>query len=157
MIVVGFTGTRKGMTHEQCEAVAFLLDATGPFTGALHGDCVGADAQFHELVADRGMRIFLHPGPDGPWRAHCTRGLPFVAPEQPFTKRNQTIVGGCHVLVAVSGTAHEPRPGRGQGTWSTVRYARRIGRAVYIVWPDGSFTFEANRRPATGSALTLGV
>jgi hypothetical protein len=33
-------------------------------------------------------------------------------------------------------------------TWSTVRYARRIGRSIYMVLPDGAVTASPSSSPA---------
>jgi len=46
---VGFTGTSQGMTRPQQEAVAALLLDPVP-NEAHHGNCVGADAEFHAAL-----------------------------------------------------------------------------------------------------------
>ena len=45
-MIIGFTGSRKGMTGEQAAVVMRLLLSA---TEGHHGDCVGADEQFHEM------------------------------------------------------------------------------------------------------------
>jgi hypothetical protein len=52
---VGFTGTRKGMTPQQRVAFAELVITLRP-TQAHHGDCVGADAEFHH-----GCKALVNP------------------------------------------------------------------------------------------------
>jgi hypothetical protein len=62
MIAIGFTGTRYGMTPDQRSAIARLIAETAgpePFF-AHHGDCIGADAEFHELcLAHPGAKIMI--------------------------------------------------------------------------------------------------
>ena len=69
---LGFTGTRNGMTSAQRQVVERMLENGGVFT-AHHGDCVGADADFHELVrADAdGNVIVVHPPLNDSDRAWC--------------------------------------------------------------------------------------
>jgi len=44
-------------------------------------------------------------------------------------------VNECDVLIAAPGEFVERK--RGSGTWGTVRYARKLGRPLVIIWPDG--------------------
>lgn len=53
----------------------------------------------------------------------------------PYLQRNKVIVDRCGVLVAAPGEAQEQLR---SGTWSTIRYARRVGRPVIMVLPDGT-------------------
>ncbi|HMG12582.1 MAG TPA: hypothetical protein VK571_05385 [Gemmatimonadaceae bacterium] len=63
---IGFTGTRFGMTDNQHSEVAFLLAMLGGFDILItshHGDCIGSDAEFHELARRCGALVEVHPGP----------------------------------------------------------------------------------------------
>jgi hypothetical protein len=55
---IGFTGTRHGMTPAQRHAVSQLIAelAAGAAFTAHHGDCVGADAEFHDLCRSTASR-----------------------------------------------------------------------------------------------------
>lgn len=54
---------------------------------------------------------------------------------RPPLERNRDVVDASDVLLACpGGMAEEQR----SGTWATIRYARKAGKPVVIVWPDGT-------------------
>ena len=69
---LGFTGTRRGMTDAQKERITALLLLFHP-RQAHHGDCIGADKQFHELVQQvlPATEIIVHPPDNERLRAYC--------------------------------------------------------------------------------------
>lgn len=134
MIRVGFTGTRVGMTPAQQRRVAELLMAFAP-SEAHHGDCVGADAVFHALCLEQGVDVVVHPPSNPKLRAHCKGGR--TRPARDYISRNRLIVQATTVLIACPKEQVEPKPGRGQGTWSTIRYARQMDKTTIVVMPDG--------------------
>jgi len=69
---VGFTGTKNGATDAQQDALHKLLLTLAP-SEAHHGDCVGADTQFHEaaLSLEARSKIHIHPPSDPKARAYC--------------------------------------------------------------------------------------
>lgn len=137
---VGFTGTRRGMTDRQAGTIARVLLTASE---AHHGDCLGADAEFHELAVAGGVETHVHPPEDPKLRAWCQGDL--IYDVKPYLERNKDIVDACEVLVAAPKEAREPRVKRGSGTWQAIGYARRTGRRTLIVWPDGtSFLGEAS-------------
>lgn len=130
--VAGFTGTREGMTNAQKDKVTqILLDWN--VIEAHHGDCVGADADFDKLARQHGAVVIVHPPEDSRLRAYCTTAI--VYPEKPYLSRNRDIVVCSDLLIATPKDATEQIKG---GTWYTVRYARKHGSTVIVVWPDGS-------------------
>lgn len=132
---VGFTGTRHGMTREQKQSARNLL-ASFQASQVHHGDCVGADREFHALAVSLGVYTVAHPPIDRSRRAFSLTDE--TKPVKDYLVRNRNIVRETNVLVACPQEDREPSPGRGQGTWSTVRYARDIlGREVHIIWPSG--------------------
>lgn len=142
---LGFTGTQNGMTRIQAIAVFDEIDALWP-DEVDHGLCVGADAEFHELV--RGLsptvQIVGHPPVNGSKMARCDCDRMWAP--KPYLFRNHDIVDASDRLLAAPKGAEEQR----SGTWSTVRYARKRGKPITIVWPDGSITREnmPDRLPA---------
>ncbi len=130
---LGFTGTQQGMTEDQMTAVMRALQLLKP-THAHHGDCIGADAEFHGLV--RGYvptcRIIGHPPTKQDKRAFCD--FDEVRPEAPYLTRNKHIVNECELLLATPDGFVEKRR---SGTWSTIRYADGR-RQRMVIKPDGS-------------------
>lgn len=135
-VIVGFTGTRRGMTVEQQTSVYDLLVMYSP-REAHHGDCVGADAQFHEIARARDIDVVLHPPLDPKFRAWC-RGAARVETELPYQRRNRKIMLASSLIVGAPNEAIEPAPARGQGTWTVIRRSRKAGKRVIVVWPDGT-------------------
>lgn len=133
---VGFTGTRHGMTHGQKRVIEELLREWQP--QEVHsGDCLGADSRFHFMAYDIHVNSIGHPPDDHKHRAFCKYCYEWRP--KPYLLRNQDIVYCCDVLLACPhGMAEEQR----SGTWATVRYARKAGKPVIIVWPDGTATKE---------------
>lgn len=135
---VGFTGTQQGMTAKQRSTVKYLIAELQPVE-AHHGDCTGADEEFHQLV--RGFTdtvwVVLHPGCDrkgeSPARAHCDGDE--TLPTRFYLTRNEEIVKAVGTMIATPAQATETIR---SGTWTTVRRARKHNRELYVVLPDGS-------------------
>jgi hypothetical protein len=130
-MIVGFTGTRLGTTYEQAVWLQERLMTLGT-TELHHGDCVGADDMVHDLARWLGVRIVIHPPDDDHYRAFCEaiEGDEVLDPK-PYLDRNHDIVDVCDVLLALPDGPERLR----SGTWSTVRYARRIGKRVEVREP----------------------
>jgi hypothetical protein len=132
---VGFTGNRDGMTEEQVITVKHLLSIRP--VELHHGDCVGCDADAHAIAIDLGIPVVGHP-PDLP-------GLRMFLhyaeerEEKPYLERNHDIVNETDILIACPKQAEEVMR---SGTWATVRYARKVGKAILIVYPSGKMFFE---------------
>lgn len=129
---IGFSGTRKGMTPQQRETVEELLDGER-VDEVHHGDCVGADANFHDMCCGR-YPIVIHPPSEVKLRAFCKDAE--VRPSKGYLARNRDIVDETDELIAT------PRAGSEEwqtgGTWYTVNYARQRGKPVTVVYADGS-------------------
>jgi hypothetical protein len=136
MIHIGFTGTQTGMTSQQKDSLAFLLEeiqkewktrASAQFFH--HGDCIGADAEAHEIAGRSGFRIIIHPPSNPQKRAWCSsdedrrRVLPYL-------DRNRAIVDESILLIAAPKENQEILR---SGTWSTVRWARKCSRTVQVL------------------------
>ena len=130
-MIVGFTGTRNGMTQRQKAAVRKILRRAEL---AHHGDCVGADEEFHQLCIEADVPVVIHPPNNDRLRARC-QGAIRVARKKDYIARNHDIVDECELLIGAPKEASEPLPARGQGTWSTIRYGRNNGVEVKVVWP----------------------
>jgi hypothetical protein len=139
---VGFTGTKNGMTDEQAKTVMEILMSEKPTT-VVHGDCIGADADFDELVAGfkaQGVKVSIEirPGTNengaSPLRAYTANANTVHAPK-PYMKRNADIVRQCDLLIACPKEDYEKQR---SGTWATVRRAWAANKPVYLVLPKGS-------------------
>jgi hypothetical protein len=137
---IGFTGTREGMTIHQkrsLEIVMLMIKKTsGQVLSAVqfhHGDCVGADAEAHEIAMKMQMAITIHP-PDVPSaRAFCTGAHETIA--KPYLERNRDIVDCCDILVVCPKTHKEELR---SGTWATWRYAKANRTRNVLIRPDGT-------------------
>lgn len=133
---LGFTGTQEGMTIPQYQRVHMIVVNLKP-SHAHHGDCIGADAQFHDICRMCGVYVIGHPGMDefkrSPKRANCQ--VDEVRPTYPYLLRNTYIVDAVDQMIgAPKGYEEELQ----SGTWSTIRKAKKKELTVYIVYPDGS-------------------
>lgn len=128
------------MTDAQKKAVSLLMQSQGDvYEGGRwqfhHGCCTGADEDAHHIARDLGAFIVGHPGPYSEYSSKVKCGANFAS--EPYFKRNRIIVQDCDVLIATPRLMVEEPKG---GTWYTIRYARKVGKYVYVVWPDGSVT-----------------
>ncbi len=126
----GLTATRHGMSREQRDALCnFLSGGTGNFH---HGVCVGGDEDGHNIARDLGYWIIGHPPSDPKLRAQvqCDEWRT----ERPYLIRNRDIVDETIALIAAPSEPEEQPRG---GTWSTYRYAKRIGRPTILILPNG--------------------
>lgn len=143
---IGFTGTRKGLTDFQAMRLATLLDELGQDAVEVHhGDCVGADAEFHEVADNHCFDITIHPPDDDSRRAFCTSSE--VREPKPYLKRNRDIVDETTILIACPWSTAESQR---SGTWSTIRYARQKildgkEQLTYIISPSGEVRIEGRR------------
>lgn len=135
--VVGFTGTGDGMTEDQKDAVlGILMDLKVEGAREIHlGDCVGADTEAHEMARLVGYQLVGHPPDNGKSRSFLVYDVEMEP--IPYLARNRAIVAAADILVATpNGFTERLR----SGTWATVRYARKAGVPVTIVYPDGTRT-----------------
>jgi len=132
-MIVGFSGTRKGMTQLQRDTLLVVLRRLR-LTAGRHGDCVGADKQCHAIMRELGAKMYGHPGPDGPLRAHCD--FDECAEPRDYLRRDHDIVNLSECLIAAPGQREEQQR---SGTWTTVRYAKQAGRLLIMLWPDGGY------------------
>lgn len=133
---LGFTGTRKGVTLEQRKAVAELIASLKP-KEFHHGDCVGSDEEVHALIREHAVdcKVVIHPPLIDAARAYCEGDE--VRPSKAYLSRNRDIVNATDALAATPG---EPYEVLRSGTWSTVRFAAKVGKRVHLVLPGGGIT-----------------
>lgn len=130
--VVGFTGTQMGMSKRQKTRVRELLRSLSP-SKIIHGDCIGADAQTHDMAEDLGIDIAIKPCTIRNKRAFKSANS-VAKPEDPL-ERNKKIVEESDLVIACP---KELKSTLRSGTWSTIRHAKKTEIPVWIIYPDGS-------------------
>ena len=55
--------------------------------------------------------------------------------ERPYLDRNKDMVRETAWLIAAPA---EPEEQLRSGTWSTIRFARKLGKPVFLIFPDGT-------------------
>lgn len=135
-MIVGFTGTRYGMTEKQRFAVSEWLDEHRP--SEIHvGDCKGADSEFLDAAllcnSNNPPRTHGHPCDIRKWRAF--RRYDSLYPVRSPSERNQDIVNASERLLVAPKSV---TPERHSGTWQTTRMMLDAFKPITIIYPDGS-------------------
>ena len=136
---IGFTGTQKGMTLNQVRVVTNIVEQSN-IDYAHHGDCIGADEQFHLILfnckkySNPDLKVVIHPPEKSVKRAFCA-GAYQVRPKKEYLARNLDIIKETEMLIA---TPKEFQNVLRSGTWSTIRKAIKAKKHVVIIFPDGS-------------------
>lgn len=153
MIVYGFTGTQIGWSAKQYDAFQdriWDISSVAPEDFCLHhGDCIGSDANAHEVVFEMGWNIVVHPPTVEDKRAfvhrtkfwddeRCTLLDPF-----PYLDRNKHIVSAA--TAELLATPQDKQERLRSGTWATVRAAKRLNLPVRLFHRDGSVDLQPPR------------
>jgi hypothetical protein len=140
---IGFTGTQAGMTPWQKARLALhirhLLGLGAEQVYFHHGLCIGADAEAHAIFRELcpGGRVIGHPPENTSKMAKFDPGdfYEMRAPK-PYLDRNRDIVDETTHLI---GTPKEDGPVLRSGTWSTIRYAKKMSgeaRGLVVIHPN---------------------
>lgn len=139
-MIMGFTGTRDGMTPRQKRIFEGIVQRLKP-TEFHHGDCIGADDEAASIVSrlsnypldffTKKVKIVVHPPVDGKYRAFNKCANEF-RPELPYLERNSNIAYECDLLVAAPKEKQEQQR---RGTWHTIRQAWKLGKPTIIISP----------------------
>lgn len=132
---VGFTGTRDGMSVKQKFFLRKSLEEVVKKNAKTtlyfhHGDCIGADAEAHDIAEGLGFEIVIHP-PDEPG-LRAFKKAAIILPEDLYLKRNRDIVDSSHIVL---GCPKERKNVVRSGTWATIRYARNKKKLWKIIRP----------------------
>lgn len=143
-MILGFTGTSRGMTDRQRATVKYLFNELH-LSVLHHGCCIKADAEAHALGRELNAWIVGHPPIDKTKMA----AIPIwqfddMRPPYSYLTRDRHIVrDGRDGLVAAPKDFIDKAGQRGEGTWTTIGYARKAKRRIWIVFPDGTFKEES--------------
>ena len=124
------------MRYAQKEWLAAKLKELGN-EQFIHGGCAGADEQAHHI--NKSPITFIYPAsyPQGQsmnltlWQNYHEI---IIAPAKKALDRNHDIVDDSDILIACPGEKEEVLR---SGTWATIRYAKKQGKSVIIIYPDG--------------------
>jgi hypothetical protein len=136
--IAGFTGTQKGMTPAQAATLEKLMKAED-VKFFHHGDCIGADAQAHNIALKIGADVILHP-PKNETKRAFSKDVTITFPSKEYLDRNHDIVDFTTVLFATPG---EPKQKLRSGTWATIRYAEKKNKKLFVIFPDGDVATHA--------------
>jgi len=126
---IGFTGTRNEITTKQFDDLFHFINQLENVTMCHHGDCVGADATFHDICESLGLPITIHPPVEDKLRAWKKSDL--IEEPKTYLVRNRMIVDSSDLLIGVPRAMKETRG----GTWYTINYAKKKGVPQEIIWP----------------------
>jgi hypothetical protein len=134
---MGFTGTHKGMTEIQRNSFIRLVNELQP-SSFHHGDCVGSDAEAHDMVRRFLKDCQIHIWPPADPKARAYKRPDHMELELPYLTRDKAIAYAGDVLVATPGEEHEILR---SGTWATVRYFRKMHNPAYalVLFPNTPF------------------
>ena len=135
MTKIGFTGTRSGMTKNQVLSFKDLIKAK-EFGEFHHGMCIGSDEQAHDIIKNGKRRIIGHPPTYKKYMAECDCDI--IKTPNAYLARNKHIVDATEILIATP----ESKEVVHSGTWSTVRYARKKNKKIYIIHRSGRVSTE---------------
>lgn len=134
-IKIGFTGTREGLNENQKNKIIELLNQyTSYIIYVYHGDCIGADTDFHKLCADfRNNKnvtliITIMP-PDKNSMREFNKG-DIIMPPKSYLERNTDIVINADIMIGCPIDANNEVTR--SGTWSTIRKARKMNKVLFV-------------------------
>ena len=130
--IVGYTGTRQGMTQAQRDTLRALLADLCP-AELHHGDCIGGDVQADAIAKELGIATVLHPPIASRFRAFC-KGAKETREPKSYLERNHEIVDEVALLFAAPYTRGEVQR---SGTWATIRYAEITKTSILRIYLDG--------------------
>lgn len=134
-IKIGFTGNREGLNEDQTAKILELLSQyTNYIIHIYHGDCLGADTDFHKLCVDfknnntTEMVITIMP-PDKNVMRGFNNGDILMKPK-PYLERNNDIVINSDIIIGCP--LDKNNEILRSGTWSTIRKARKMNKLLFV-------------------------
>lgn len=136
LVKYGFTGTKNRLRNSQKNSIIHQLQTEinkGNNIEIHHGDCVGADKDFHDICScpllknSIKIKIVIHPPIDNKLRAYCQSN--FICEEKTYLERNKDIVDDTEILI---GCPYDNEEKLRSGTWSTIRYAKKNNKLVLL-------------------------
>ena len=132
--MIAFTGNRYGLKEDQQKEIIKIFDTYQNIT-VMHGDCVGADTDFHNLCVEykktRQIQIQIHifPPIDNKLRAFNNGDL--IMSPKPYLKRNEDMVKKCDILIACP--TNKDKEVLRSGTYATIRKAIKLNKTIHLL------------------------
>lgn len=139
-MIIGFTGSRNGMTDAQLRNVMHIVVALN-MTEARHGDCRGSDSQFARFANDvlPAHKVIVHPPIKDIDRAFEIRPGNVVREPKTYLYRNRDIVDESEIVIGCPPSNDWLNHG---GTFFSLRYSIKRKKPTIICWPNGSMSAE---------------
>jgi hypothetical protein len=146
--IVTFTGTKAGMSSAQLQTFHDVLKDAGYVALFRHGACVGADRQAHNAAWGHVSVIDMWPSnvTQDMWakhvKQHYDRNTPTIFSIQPIhlpLTRNRLMLIDSGLLIA---TPRETEEVIRSGTWTTIRYARKMKVPIVRIHANGEIVRE---------------
>lgn len=136
---LAFTGSKDRVTQKQAARLRLELAAAVDegFLWMHNGDCVEADFIAATLWKKLKRKVMLHPPLRDKYRAFFQADITCEPKE--YLARDQDMVLCSERLYACPQTFDEQRR---SGTWTTIRYARKLRMKIVIIFPDGTIRIE---------------
>lgn len=147
-IEIGFTGSQRGLAERQNARLFSIVQKLkeNEMIGRIrHGGCKGGDTSFHLMIPPQYTnKILIHPGDVNQFEFWNNLDGSFkVFEPRPYLERNKDIVNPSKLmLVCPDGYIEKVR----SGTWATYRYAKKQGKKIIIIYPDGIIKMESGRQ-----------
>lgn len=142
-----FTGTRKGLSNDQLLSLDFIVVRLRQQGYTVHHNGLAIGADTVALYVARKERFYTvghpvrHKDQNRSLRGMCNELRPVWG--KPID-RNHNMVNESQLVVACPFEKEEQI--RGSGTWATMRYAKRKGRSLCVIWPDGSVEWNSVKK-----------
>jgi len=136
---LAFTGSKDRITVPQKVRLQGELERLRDqgFLWMHNGDCVVSDATAAQLWRKLGRKIMLHPPLIEKYRAFEAADI--ICEPRDYLVRDRHMVECSEFLLATPQTFDEQRR---SGTWTTIRYARKLRMQILIIQPDGTLNRE---------------
>ena len=139
-MIIAFTGPRTGMSTRQQDSFTEIITtyAGYHFTTSqnllfFHGGCNGSDIEARDiaLACKEYQKIDIECFPGDKDQYENNIGFDQEVHDQmPYLWRNKNMVNACNILIATPQSLVEELR---SGTWSTIRYARKIKKPCLIL------------------------
>lgn len=128
---LGMSGGRTGLSKEAKDILIKFIK-NNKIVQVHHGDCIGSDKEFHDICVSHNIKTIIHPPDDNKLRSFCKGDV--ILSAKKYLERNHDIVDESVMIIAFPSTQTEVLR---SGTWSTIRYAKKKNKKIFIVYPNG--------------------